>query len=443
MSKEPLSLIDQAKVILNNNWTGAFTKPAPHLYPHQWNWDSGFIALGYSHYDLERACRELRSLFRGQWSNGLLPQIIFQPPAAGGRYFPGAHFWQTTEQPDAPKDPITSGITMPPVHGFVLWHLWRNSGEDKALLPFLRELYPKVKALHEYLYTFRDPQGEGLVYIRHPWEPGTDNSPTWDRALQRIAIDKFKLPAYERQDLQHKKAAAQRPDDDDYDRYIYLVDLFRRYQYDEEKLDALCPFKIQDPLFNGILCYSNECMAELSGLLNEDPGDWLNWQSATRSALNTKLWNRVRACYDSYDLVTEQVIPTHTANAYVPLLGGVPDPQQAQRMLASLLGPYVNGQAERYWLCPSYAMDQPDVDFQKYWRGPVWVNINWMLWRGMLRYGFEEEAERIRADTLQLIDQYGFHEYFDPRKDVAENGYGTNAFSWTAALCIDFLQVGI
>jgi len=38
--------------ILANNWTGEFTKPAPHLYPHQWNWDSGFVALGYSHFDI-------------------------------------------------------------------------------------------------------------------------------------------------------------------------------------------------------------------------------------------------------------------------------------------------------------------------------------------------------------------------------------------------------
>ncbi len=44
-------LIEKAKKVLGNNWTGGFTKPSPKLYPHQWNWDSGFISIGYSHFD--------------------------------------------------------------------------------------------------------------------------------------------------------------------------------------------------------------------------------------------------------------------------------------------------------------------------------------------------------------------------------------------------------
>jgi hypothetical protein len=41
--------------------------------------DSAFIAIGYSHYDQERATRELRHLFEAQWKNGLLPQLVFNP----------------------------------------------------------------------------------------------------------------------------------------------------------------------------------------------------------------------------------------------------------------------------------------------------------------------------------------------------------------------------
>jgi len=431
-------LLRRAKEILANNWTGAFTKPAPHLYPHQWNWDAGFIALGYSHFDLERACQELRFLFSGQWSNGMLPQIIFQPAAAQGRYFPGADFWQTNSNSDAPQDPVTSGITMPPVHGFVLWEIWQNSGADPELLPFFKALFPKVKALHEYLYQYRDPAKEGLVYIRHPWESGTDNSPTWDHTLGRIQFDKLHLPAYERQDLQHKKAASQRPNDDDYDRYIYLVDLFRKNKYDEAAMDAACPFKIQDPLFNGILCYSNECMAKLAEAIDEDPEDFNGWHAFTRSAMNEKLWNRVTARYDSYDLYNLEVMPTFSANAFIPLLGEVPDPQQAQRMVATLMGPHLN-ERDDIWLCPSYSLDRPDVDFQKYWRGPVWININWMLGKGLQRYGFIEEAAQLQRQSLHLIEKFGFYEYYDPRMKQSENGYGTDSFSWTAALCIDII----
>jgi len=433
------SFLEQAKKILNDNWTGKFTKPAPQLYPHQWNWDSGFIALGYSHYDLQKAQAELEHLFQGQWKNGMLPQIIFRPELeSDGKYFPGADFWQTEKVAEAPDEIITSGITMPPVHGFILWHLYINSGEDQRLLPFLKKMFFKVEKLHQYLYSFRDPVNEGLVLIRHPWESGTDNSPVWDSALQRMKIDEFDLPAYERADLQNKKAKAHRPTNDDYDRYVFLVDLSRKNNYEEHLLDKLSPFKIQDPLFNAILNYSNECMAKLATVIGEDGSQFDDWFAQTRAAFNNKLWNRINARYDAYDLVADELIENFSCNSLLPLLSGIPDPQQAQRMIATMLGPQVKN--EDMHLCPSYALNKSEAELEKYWRGPIWININWLLAKGCQRYGFVEEAEQLKKDALGLIEQYGFYEYFDPRKNLRQNGYGTGSFSWSAALYIDLIK---
>ena len=72
-------LVHQARAVLDFNWTGEYTMPGPRLYPHQWSWDAAFIAIGYSHYDQERATRGLRHLFEAQWKNGLLPQLVFNP----------------------------------------------------------------------------------------------------------------------------------------------------------------------------------------------------------------------------------------------------------------------------------------------------------------------------------------------------------------------------
>jgi len=77
MSNDMKDLIEKAKSILDANWLGKSTKPSPHLYPHQWNWDSGFIAIGYSRYNQKRAQQELSTLFEAQWKNGMLPQIVF------------------------------------------------------------------------------------------------------------------------------------------------------------------------------------------------------------------------------------------------------------------------------------------------------------------------------------------------------------------------------
>jgi len=73
----PAVLLEQAKEVLANNYRAGHTVPADGLYPHQWLWDSCFIAIGLSHYDIERAKQEILSLLKGQWSNGMVPHMIF------------------------------------------------------------------------------------------------------------------------------------------------------------------------------------------------------------------------------------------------------------------------------------------------------------------------------------------------------------------------------
>jgi hypothetical protein len=102
MSEDYTMLIQEAKRALEFNWTGEYTRPGPRLYPHQWSWDSAFIAMGYSHWDQRRAIKELTHLFESQWKNGLLPQLVFNPHF--GRYFPGASFWHADRSPNAPRE---------------------------------------------------------------------------------------------------------------------------------------------------------------------------------------------------------------------------------------------------------------------------------------------------------------------------------------------------
>ena len=162
MSRIFADYLEKAKKILADNWAGSSTKPSPLLYPHQWNWDSGFIAIGRSHYDTERAMLEIETLFEAQWSNGMLPQIVFNPEELG-HYFPEPDFWQTERSPNAPKGKLTSGITMPPVHAIAAEKIYQHARRPRRVLPFLKEIYPKLLGLHAYLYRERDPAGEGLV----------------------------------------------------------------------------------------------------------------------------------------------------------------------------------------------------------------------------------------------------------------------------------------
>lgn len=91
--------------------------PAPGLYPHQWSWDTAFIAYGHAVVNVTRARMELEEIFEGQWANGLLPHIVFNPNVPEGRYFPGTAYWRSSTDSDhqAPAAPETSGIINPPV----------------------------------------------------------------------------------------------------------------------------------------------------------------------------------------------------------------------------------------------------------------------------------------------------------------------------------------
>ncbi|MFV1957430.1 MAG: glycoside hydrolase, partial [bacterium] len=177
--------VQKAKQILETNRAGDHTRPAPGLYPHQWNWDSGFIAIGKSHYDTKGAEAELTSLLSAQWQSGMVPQIVFDPDHLG-HYFPEPDFWKTEESMQVPAGKLTSGITMPPILALAAEKIFRHSRQPNDVIPFLKKVYPRLLALHEYLYRERDLHDEGLVYIRHPWESGIDNSPTWDGPLKRI-----------------------------------------------------------------------------------------------------------------------------------------------------------------------------------------------------------------------------------------------------------------
>ena len=92
----------------------------------------------------------------------------------------------------------------------------------------------------------------------------------------------------------------------------------------------------------------------------------------------------------------------------------------------------VNG----YPLC-SVATSDKEFNPVKYWRGPVWININWLVIRGLQTYGYIQEARDLTKNTIELIRKNGFYEYFHP---LTGRGCGACDFSWSASLLIDLID---
>src|SRR5918995_1729790 len=134
---------------------GGWTR-ATDLYPHQWSWDSGFIAIGLAHLDTGRAARELLTLFRHQWKTGKVPHIVFNPEAPPDSYFPGAEHWAcAAASPEAPPaPPYTSCLCQPPTHAIAAQRVWEAATNGRAraeATAFLRDIYPKLLSWHRYL----------------------------------------------------------------------------------------------------------------------------------------------------------------------------------------------------------------------------------------------------------------------------------------------------
>src|SRR5215475_11435083 len=262
-----LTLAARAAYILRDNSAGLITKAAPSLYPHQWSWDAAFNAAGLAVVDLPRARLELDSLFAGQWRNGMIPHIVFDPAAMG--YAPGPEQWQCARYTDeAPIAPATSGICDPPVHAIAVARILEvaaaHGGREAELtLGWAAHLYPRLLAWHRFLARDRADKETGLMTLFHGWESGTDNSPRWDAPYAGVKVGPG-LPLYERKDKEHVSDAAQRPTDREYDRYLWLVEEAKRASYDAGLLRQTGSFQVGDVLFTAIFACASDLLAALA-----------------------------------------------------------------------------------------------------------------------------------------------------------------------------------
>jgi hypothetical protein len=415
------TLAQTAIEILRENDRGTYTVPTKGLYPFQWNWDSCFTALGQSHYDLDRAWVEIETLFAHQWDDGMVPHMVFHEPAPG--YFPGPDVWGTG------RAVPTSGITQPPIAGFAVATLYRRSAGLPRLAERARALLQGLERWHDWFYRTRDPAGEGLVAVIHPWE-SRDNAVDWDEGFARVPTDGV-MP-YTRNDTKHADPAT-RPTKAQYDRYLWLVQHFRGLDWNSALTHDASPFRIVDPGFNAILIRSCLETAWLAEQLGEMAIAAANRERGNKGlAALERLWDDRRGQYAPYDRVGNALLDSPSIGGLIPVLAPIPAARTAR--LAETIADI--GEQVRY-LVPSHDPRDSRFDTKRYWRGPVWLVCNYMIADGLRHGGETALARRIVADSLALIETSGFAEYYDPRDGAPLGG---SHFSWTAAMILEFLE---
>ena len=439
-TKAPLpdDFIERMAAVLKKNDRGSYTSPAI-LYPHQWLWDSAFIAIGLRHLDPERSAEELASLVRGQWANGMIPNMIF---AKGRQYRWERDAWRSWLNPYAPANEATSGVTQPPMIADAVIKVGEKLKAEYRQ-EFYRFMYEPLVRYHEWIYAERDPHNEGLALLIHPYEVGLDNTPPWVHQLYEHSrpwwialIENLRLQKvinFLRRDTRRVNPG-QRISSLEALLLWDVVRRLRRKHYDIDKIMHRAMFATQDITFNSILVRNNTQLKAIAREIRRKlPEDLLIKIKHSEQALE-KLYDEPSGQYYSRDFITHKLILEPTIGTFMPLYAGTVTKERAAE-LVNLLRNH-----RKYWLhnpVPSVPLDSEFFDSDRYWQGPSWVNTNWLIIDGLRRYGFTEEADELTKRTLAAVSEAGPYEYFDP---INGSGLGAADFSWTAALSIDLFK---
>jgi glycogen debranching enzyme len=68
---------------------------------------------------------------------------------------------------------------------------------------------------------------------------------------------------------------------------------------------------------------------------------------------------------------------------------------------------------------------------RRYWRGPTWINASWLVWLGLLRLGYSEQARDLAQRATAAVHASGLREYYDP---YTRAGMGARQFGWSSLI---------
>jgi mannosylglycerate hydrolase MGH1-like protein len=370
-----------AEGVLRQNWFEgsrqgtpfAYTRPSPGRYPWQWYWDSCFAAIAWRRFEPARGRAELESLLAAQREDGFIGHTIFwDRPVSLGRL----PFYNV-----ASRNSLQTGTIQPPL---LAW-AWSIAVGDPAV-------ETGIAAQVEWLARNRDLDGDGLLWIVQPDESGLDASPKFEPVWGRRANGRIGFPL--------------------------LVRRNRRLGFDARRIRDRGGPVLCETVVNTLWSLSLQALGR---------------PSAT-PALVDRLWDERRGLFLDEAQAGGARPGVLTWAALAPL--ALPDlPEEIGRRLIEehLL-------SDREFLTPvappSVAACEPGYEpdgghgpIRRYWRGPTWINAAWLLWLGLRRLGYHQEADRMAHGLIGAVEREGLREYYDPRTG---KGMGAKDFAWSA-----------
>ena len=310
---------------------------------------------------------------------------------------------------------------------------------------FLKAIYPNLLAYHRWIYNDRDPNSSGLAVLVHPWESGMDNSPPWIYALRWLSplwisvLVRSRLINFFQRFRKDTKSvpAGQRLTNTEALKFLHLAYRYRKHNYDSRWILENSRFCVEDLAFNSILVAANTALRKIADTIAEDLPAELSYRFDQTAQALEKLWDEETAQYYSRQYKSQKLIAVPSITTLLPLYSGAISKQRAGRLVDLLHDRF------RFWSeypVPTVPLNSKYFRPDRYWKGPTWINMNWFIIKGLLNYGYREEALSLLQRTRELIRRSGFREYFSP---LTGDGLGIDNFSWTAALYIDLEHLEI
>lgn len=434
-------LRSRARAVLAQNDTGTMVTAAPNLYPHMWSWDTAFVATGLSTVSVPRAFAELEHLLAAQWASGMIPHIVFSGEASSSAagYFPGVDRWRT--EGVSPPGVKSSGICQPPVHATLVRRIVERAtargGEDARIAEdFARRTLPQWIRWHEWMRRARASDGSGLVTIYHGWESGMDNSPRFDGPYSRVHPGD--LEPFVRTDTRIVEDPSQRPSDDEYARYLWLVQQMADVRFDDARLPGAVDFQVKDVFMSAAFAAANEDLAVLAERYGQSDqvGRLREWSAEFREGVDATVDPATGLARDR-DVLTGEWISLPTIAGFAPLLCTA-DPALRAAQLSLIDGPdWTDDPHLAFPLPPSTSTTSLLLRPREYWRGPVWPVMNWYFAEALRRHGDGGRYARLREASIAQLMEGHFGEYYEP---FTGEPLGSHHQSWTAAVALEWLD---
>jgi hypothetical protein len=371
------SLARSCREVLENAWDDELGYCYPHagVYPHQWLWDSCFHAIAWAAIGDPRGSRELEGVFAAQLDNGFVPHM---------RYGAEEMF----------RGPLghASSFTQPPIYAHAARYL-----AARGLDPGEKVVRDIGRALDDLW--LRRRTAEGLVYIVHPWEAGSDDSPRWDSWVGSSDWNRHEWTAFD-------------------------IGLIPETTWGEAGDATWCTeFVVAPAGFNALVAHA---LGEYAALTGDDR------YSARRTELadliDDQLWDETTGMWRDLPVVGGG----SGESGRIPTLDGI--------LPALVTGRQAHAQRALHQLCdgerffapygPRFVpRDDPTYRADRYWRGAAWPQMSYLVWLAASRWGRVDCASGIAASATNGTVSSSFSEYWNPESGAA---CGATPQTWSA-----------